>query len=244
MANKPFFSIIIPAYNEEKYLTACLKSVFNQNSPKSQYEVIVVDNASTDKTPQIARKFNKVILVSEPKKGLIRARNKGLDISRGKIIINLDADCIVPKGWLKKIKKKFQNNKNLVLLTGPYLSQKGENNFIDSLSIKMVNFFYKNFNKLIAYWGGNTAVKKSALIRIGGYNLSNPYHDELSLLSKLNKIGKLTFDPALKITSSNRKIKERLFTFLFKEVLVLSFLNNIYNKLTKKHWQQWEIIRN
>jgi glycosyltransferase involved in cell wall biosynthesis len=242
MTSKPIISVIIPSYNEEKLLPYCLKSVLNQDFPRNKYEIIVVNNASTDKTPQIAKKF-KVKLINEPKKGLVRARNAGFKAAKGKYLVNLDADCLVPRNWLKRIEQNFRSNKNLVFLTGPTVPKKGEKNPLDFLNIKIVSFFYQNFHQLIAYWGGNAAMRKKALIKVGGYNLHNPYNDELALLHKFKKVGQVDFDSNLKVISSNRRVKGRFLKFLFWEVLILYLLNNLYHRFTRKHWRQWETIR-
>ena len=121
MKQKPIFSVIIPAYNEEKYLPACLKPLVNQDFPREKYEVIVVDIVSIDKTPQIAKKF-KVKLIKEPKKGLIRARQRVLKIAKGQYIAHTDADCLVPKNWLSTIFKHFTENKNIIAVAGPTFS--------------------------------------------------------------------------------------------------------------------------
>jgi len=243
MKNCPIISVIIPSFNEEKYLSSCLKSVLSQDFPKKDYEIIMVDNDSSDKTLKIAKSFKRVKVLKELKKGLVMARNKGLQKSRGKIIVNLDADCLVPINWLRKIKIHFEKNKKLVVLTGPYIPYKDEKNPVDYLNIKIVNFFYQNFNYLLSYWGGNTAILKKTLLKVGGYNLLNPYHDELQLLKKLRKKGQLVFDPSLKIISSNRRVKNRFLKFFLKEVVFLYLFNNLYNKITNKHWQAWEVVR-
>ena len=94
-------SFVIPAYNEEGYLGECLASV-RRELARGRYdaEVIVVNNASTDKTAEIARSFPGVIVVDEPKKGLSQARHSGFAASSGDLIANVDADTILPKGWL------------------------------------------------------------------------------------------------------------------------------------------------
>lgn len=98
-------SVIIPAHNEEEYLEMCLKSVLNQTEKAS--EIIVVDNNSTDKTAEIAKKYN-VKLVRELKQGISYSRNKGFNSAKSDIIARCDADVLVPKNWIKKIKAHFK----------------------------------------------------------------------------------------------------------------------------------------
>src|SRR5207302_647488 len=83
-------SVVIPAYNEEKYIGQTLESVIS-NAPENLLEIIVVNNASTDKTSAIASAFPKVKVVDEPKKGLTRARQAGLNAAQGDVLAYIDA---------------------------------------------------------------------------------------------------------------------------------------------------------
>jgi len=99
-------SVVVPAYNEEKYIKKCLFSLTNQIVPAD--EIIIVDNNCRDKTIEIAKKF-KVRIVKEKTQGMIPARNRGFNSTRYEIIARCDADVIVPKDWIKRIKKNFEN---------------------------------------------------------------------------------------------------------------------------------------
>ena len=85
-------SLIVPVYNEETYLDACLSAIANQTIPPD--EVIVVDNGSTDKTRQIAKQYRFIKIVQESRKGVLYARNKGFVLARGDIIARIDAVTI------------------------------------------------------------------------------------------------------------------------------------------------------
>ncbi len=94
-------SLVIPAYNEERHLAACLDAVSRQAVMPS--EVIVVDNNSTDRTAEIARSYPFVRVVQEPRQGIVFARNAGFDAARGDIIGRIDADTIIPSDWTKHV---------------------------------------------------------------------------------------------------------------------------------------------
>jgi O-antigen biosynthesis protein len=96
----PKISIIIPVYNGEKTITQCLTSILAQNYPN--YEIIVVDNGSTDRTKEIVSK-HAVILLSEIQKGRGAARNTGERNAKGDIILMTDSDCIVPRDWISSM---------------------------------------------------------------------------------------------------------------------------------------------
>jgi len=107
------FSIIIPAYNEEKLIGRCLDSIAAASTPyKDQVEVIVVLNRCTDRTEEIARSYNCVI-VKEDRKNMSIIRNAGAKVAMGEIIATIDADSRMTDNMLTEIKEK--------LLTGKYI---------------------------------------------------------------------------------------------------------------------------
>jgi glycosyltransferase involved in cell wall biosynthesis len=93
-------SIIIPAYNEEQFLPGCLESISSMDFPKHLYEVIVVDNGSTDSTREIAASFNCLVLC-DPLSRVSGLRNLGARHAQGQILAFVDADCLVTRDWLK-----------------------------------------------------------------------------------------------------------------------------------------------
>lgn len=94
-------SIVIPAYNEAEYLGDCLRAISEQTV--RPWEVIVVDNNSTDETAAIARKFDFVTLISESRQGVVYARDAGFDRATGDIIGRIDVDTRLPKTWVETL---------------------------------------------------------------------------------------------------------------------------------------------
>ena len=116
--NMPKVSIIIPVYNGEKTLGRCLDSVLDQTY--GNYEVVVVDNGSTDSTREIIRIFEKkrgtVKYVFEPERGRGAARNAGIKTAAGDIIAMTDSDCVVPQNWLEELAWPiFHENEDAVM---------------------------------------------------------------------------------------------------------------------------------
>lgn len=99
----PKVSILIPAHNEEKNIAKTLKSVLSIDYPKKKIEIIVIDNASTDKTSEIVKRFKRVKLIKIPIAGKAIALNEGLKVASGEIIGVLDADSQVSKSCLKRM---------------------------------------------------------------------------------------------------------------------------------------------
>lgn len=104
----PKVSIIIPAYNEEKFLPNCLESIEKLDYPDEKIEVIVIDNGSTDATREIAERHG-AILLENSTMNVSGLRNLGVQEAAGEILAFVDADCSVSVGWLKAAMKYFDD---------------------------------------------------------------------------------------------------------------------------------------
>lgn len=105
-------SIIIPAYNEEKDIGDCIKSLQNQSF--KDFEIIVVDDGSTDKTREVVKSFKEAKLIQGEHKGPGFSRNLGAKQAKGKILIFVDADMTFDKDYLKNLVKPIQKNKKII----------------------------------------------------------------------------------------------------------------------------------
>ena len=114
--SKPRISVVIPAYNEEEYLGACLEAIADQTY--KPFEVIIADNGSRDQTVAIAQSFPGVRVVREPILGIFAAVTTGFDEARGNIIARTDADSRPEADWLEAIVKAFEDE-TLCALSGP-----------------------------------------------------------------------------------------------------------------------------
>ena len=208
-------SFVIPAYNEENYLPACLESILAQTSALPHLsEIIVVNNASTDRTREIALSYPGVTLVDEPRKGLTYARQAGFCASSGDLIANVDSDSRLTPDWLAKVLIAFDEDASLVALSGPVV-------FYDlpprqRLSVHlfyMLAFMVYFVNRYVVragsmVQGGNFVLSSKALKSIGGFNLSIPFYGEdTDIARRMNRIGKVQFTFRLKMFSSARRLK-------------------------------------
>lgn len=206
-------SFVVPAYNEEALIAQCLKAIQAEidRTPCSA-EIIVVDNASTDQTHSVASSIDGVKVVYEPLKGLVQARRAGFQASIGELIANIDADTILPEGWLKKVFKNFENTPGLVALSGPYIY------YDASLRVRimthlfycvsMVFYFLNRFILKVGSMlqGGNFVVRREAIEAIGGFNTDfSFYGEDTDLARRLSKVGKVRFTFRLPAYSSARR---------------------------------------
>lgn len=209
-------SFVIPAYNEEKTISQCLKSIFQEidaMSLRKEVEVVVVNNASTDKTAELVAGFPGVRLINENKKGISSARASGFENSHGELIANIDADNTLPVGWLSKVLEEYKNNEKLVCLSGPleYVGISSLDKFLAHIFYYLAYFFYllNNFSRLGSMvQGGNYVVKHEAILKMGGYNREVKFYGEdADLARRLFKFGKVKFVLNLKIYSSSRRVE-------------------------------------
>jgi len=98
-----FVSVIVPMYNAERYLAGCLDGLVSQDYPSSDYEILLVDNQSTDRSVEIGRRYPRVTLLSEAAPGAYLARNRGIRAARGEILAFTDPDCVPAASWIREI---------------------------------------------------------------------------------------------------------------------------------------------
>jgi glycosyltransferase involved in cell wall biosynthesis len=200
-------SIVIPAYNEEHYIGPCIQSVQEQHSGDI-FEIIVVDNGSTDETVTAAKKYHGVTVLHEAQKGPSHARQRGFMEAKGNHIAFVDADTRVPAGWIDTIKKEFGQNPTLVCLSGPfrYYDLPPFQKFLAELLWGITaapTYWLTGFMALFA----NCVVKREALAQIGGLDTTIAFYgDDTSLAWRLSKVGKVKFLMSFYILGSGRRL--------------------------------------
>ncbi|MCI5207837.1 MAG: glycosyltransferase [Candidatus Electrothrix sp. ATG2] len=102
----PDLSVIVPAWNAEKTLALCLRSLIRQTFSRDRYEIIVVDDGSTDRTAEIARQFS-VAYYHQENQGPAAARNAGVNLTQGNLVFFTDADCVPDPNWLEEMAAPF-----------------------------------------------------------------------------------------------------------------------------------------
>ncbi len=207
-------SFVIPAYNEQDYIGACLQFIAAEVARTSyDVEIIVVNNASTDRTRAIASAFPGVTVVAEPHKGLTAARAAGFRAASGQLIANIDADTRLPRGWLTTVFTEFEKSEKLVAISGPMVYY--DVSFITSAARwpfyglaytwYLLNKFVFRIGSLVQ--GGNFVVRRSALVAIGGYNTDFKFYGEdADMARRLFQVGDVVFTFRLPMSSSGRRL--------------------------------------
>lgn len=191
-------SVVIPTLNEEKFIEKCLRSIRNQTIPA---EIIVVDGGSTDQTVEIAKRYADKVLIA-PRVRIGNSRQIGLEAAKNPIVISTDADIIAPQNWLWKLTRHF-SDPNVVAVGGP---TKPSN---PTPLTNLYTYCTSTAARIGFFIGSNTAFRKDALIRAGGYRLDKKGEDwEASI--RMKQQGKTIYDSEAYIYTdvpSNRQIE-------------------------------------
>lgn len=209
-------AFVIPAYNEEALIGKCLESVEREVARSGvPCEVVVVNNASTDRTREIAQGFATVRVVDELQKGLVHARHAGFVATTAELVANIDSDTIVPSGWIDTVMREFSRHPGLVGLSGPYVyyDLSAWNRllvwvfYVATWLIYLVNRFVLKVGSVIQ--GGNFVIKRSAWERVGGFDRSIAFYGEdTDVAVRLSKAGGVKWTFALRMLTSGRRLEK------------------------------------
>ncbi|MGQ9569865.1 MAG: TIGR04283 family arsenosugar biosynthesis glycosyltransferase [Thermodesulfovibrionales bacterium] len=220
MENKSI-SVIIPTFNEEGRIKSCIESARNLNP----LEIIVVDGGSTDRTREISKEAGAVVLTSKKGRGI--QMNNGASLAKGEILLFLHADTIfsyeiyslcqseVVSGFQEML-KRVQHDKTEVFdkYIGGFFRLKFDD---DSLSTRLVEFFANLRARLFSLPYGDQAIfiRRDVFKKIGGFR-EYPFLEDIDLVLRARKLGKLKYVP-YSVIASSRRIKKG---FPFSPILV------------------------
>ena len=212
----PRLSFVIPAYNEEALIGPCLESVLKEIKRSGvDTEVVVVNNASVDRTGEIARSYPGVKVVYEPKKGLVNARDAGFQASTAELVANIDSDTMLPEGWITTVVDAFAGDPKLVGLSGPFIYYDLSlwNRFLVRLFyyltwlMYVVNHYVLKVGSVIQ--GGNFVFTRTAWTKAGGYDRTIAFYGEdTDVAVRLSKVGKVKWTFALPMLTSGRRLEK------------------------------------
>ena len=204
------FSIIVPTYNEEKYIEQCLRSILQQNAERSEFEVIVSDGGSSDKTKDIAEQLADRIVVNE-RKGASVQRNYGVKHARGEILVFIDADTHLDSNFLVAIKEKFFDS-NVVAVTGIAYPADGKlpQRFVYRATYILMRVLHSM--KLSLFPAMCVAYRKQAFESAGGFREDFTTLEDLDLSRRVSKLGVTKIATNAHAFSSTRRIHKHLIT--------------------------------
>lgn len=241
-------SIVIPAHNEEHYIQKTIEATLAQDYP--DFEVIVVDNASTDSTKSIATQFPQVKVLYEPHPGAQFARERGRLAATGEIIANLDADCLPPPNWLTNAITYFRNEK-VVAVSGPvdYYDAPRYFRFMATFVQKTLfagtHFIVHGLRVSAVMQAGNMLIRSSMLKAIGGYQTAIAFYgDDTDTAKRLMAIGgRIKYKANVAVKTSYRRFSEHgtvktfylyIINFLWVTLFRKPFPEDLLKDLKKK----------
>lgn len=202
----PTISVVIPVRNSPQLIRTCVKHIRDSNF--KDYEIIIVDDASTDKTPGVLEKLGVRMLCLPEQKGPAYARNKGAKIARGEYIFFIDADVRVRDHTLKQVVDSFKNNPKTDALFGSYDLYPSAHNIISQYKNLFHHFVHQESrSEASTFWTGCGAVKRHIFLKMGGFDVGykRPCIEDIELGARLHKAGyKIFLNKEIQVTHLKR----------------------------------------
>jgi glycosyltransferase involved in cell wall biosynthesis len=204
---RPQLSVIVPVRNDAGHLHECLKSL--QASRYSNFEIIVVDDASTDQTPEVPGQFG-VRLERMPRQaGPAAARNRGADVSQGEYLLFLDADVCVHPETVGLAVEALSQNPSVDAVFGSYDARPGAPNVLSQYRNLMHHFVHQNgSSQATTFWAGCGAIRRSVFLAMGGFDAQTyrrPCIEDIELGARMVKAGhRIVLDKRILVTHLKR----------------------------------------
>jgi len=190
-SNQPFITVIVPVYNGGHFLHQCLDALFT--SEYSAFELIVIDDCSTDDSAEISRKKGATVLHMPLRSGPGAARNYGAEKGRGDILLFVDADVVVKRDTLAKVAKDFQEHPEIAALFGSYDDEPQEKNFLSQYKNLCHHFVHQqSSSEAFTFWAGLGAVRRETFLSVGGFDHKQfpiPSIEDIELGVRFRKMG-------------------------------------------------------
>jgi glycosyltransferase involved in cell wall biosynthesis len=225
----PIITVVIPAYNEERYLAACLQSLREQDF-SLPFEILVVDNGSTDSTASIAAGFGARV-ITESQRGVCAARQAGTIAALANIVVSTDADTVFSSDWLSSIYHDFQTHPDIVAVAGTvsYRHAPWWAGWYTKLLFGFNQFIFQHTGRVKYITACNTAFRTSAWT---GYNTQlSQGGDEFGLLQQLSARGPILFRRQNIVSTSSRRLNQGLLYNLFVTILLYYIVDYTVGRL-------------
>ena len=171
MNSEPIVSVIVPIHNGSEHFTKCLDALVS--SSYLRYEIILVDDCSTDGTVSMAKQRGFNILTLQNRSGPAAARNFGARHARGEILLFVDSDITIRKETIASVVENFKLNPDIVSLFGSYDDRPAECNFISQYKNLFHHFHHQHANsEASTFWTGCGAILKKIYDELGGFDSS------------------------------------------------------------------------
>ena len=227
-------SIIIPTYNRKDYLKVCLESIFKQNYPKSQYEIIIIDDGSTDGTRDLVKQFkfkNNLRYFYQKNQGPAAARNLGIKKSRGALIAFTDADCFPDKNWLESLIKRYKAEDESIGAIGGSLPNSEPKNILEKyLSLMNKNKQSHQNDPRPYFLTANILFPRKILEKVGYFDEHLFSGEDADICWRISEAGyRLVYEPNAVVFFKNRETISKLMGQCFRDGRGWARLEKKYN---------------
>jgi len=207
---EPFVSIIVAVYNRADQIKPCIESLLGLDYPKSKYEIIIVDDASEDDTPEVVAGYDVRLVRMEENSGQSAARNVGVGLAKGEIVAFVDSDCIAEADWLRELVPYFQDSRNA--LVGGYVASFYQESFLDKYEeakspLNMGEELLTGLGEESDFYVPtcNMLVSKEAYLRVGGLDKDLRVGEDVDFCWKLKEEGfRLVYVPRGRVRHKHR----------------------------------------
>jgi peptidoglycan/xylan/chitin deacetylase (PgdA/CDA1 family)/GT2 family glycosyltransferase len=208
-------SVVVPAFNEEELLPQCLESLLAQDY-QGEFEILVVDNGSTDGTSRVARGYD-VKVVSEPTRGYSQALIAGFSAAAGDIIACTDADSVVPPDWISSLVREYDRRPGVVAIGGEidFTCPNWKSRLLMLCFIRLFNRIDRESRGGPHLWGANMSVRRDAFLAAGGWNPRFSLQADSELSERLRTIGRVMVLESLRVRTSSRRWNRSFFVNAF-----------------------------
>lgn len=201
----PEISVIVPVLNEAKYLETTLESIGKQNT-NVPFELIVVDNGSTDESPDIAKRYTDLVFRCE-ERGIGAARHFGAMNSNenSRYFVFIDADTIIPGYFFAYIYETFKTNPDLIAFSMGFKFSERSKKIKFAESVANEYFLLRDRMHSATLPGFNTIVRRETYFKCGGYH--NVLLEDVDFSRRISKLGIVKYFPQIKVVNSSRRLE-------------------------------------
>jgi len=234
MSDPPYVSIIVPTYNRCTVIEACIDSLFALSYPRDRYEVIIVNDGSSDDTERVLSACEKKApcaykWFSQKNSGISSARNTGINNAIGEIICFTDDDCVVEKDWVTQLLGGF--GKDSVGGVGGAVKAEKQSNVYDRYAEEAGLLSQKKFKSMNYLVGCNAAYRKSVLDEVGSFEVFLNACEDLDLAIKSQVMGyTLVYAPEAVVYHLHRTTLKGLFSQQYRNGIGYMRLHKKYVK--------------
>ncbi len=206
MSDRPLLSVIVPAHNGAGMLPRTLGALSNSDMPRDKWELVVVDDGSSDETSLIAARYaDTVVTLPGKASGPAYARNRGFEVTRGAVIVFIDADVVVRTDTLSRFAKLFSDQPDIGAAFGSYDTKPPASGIMSQYRNLIHHYVHhQNAGDVETFWAGAGAIRREVFAEAGMYDewhYSKPQIEDIELGARIRKIGhRILLEPSIQVT--------------------------------------------